>query len=139
VCSSDLYPEGDDQMTNGQSPLDQTRAGELLASERARIETSLADMALLLEGELDEIDTDADPFDEGELIEEEQVDDALAVQLHAELEAVERAEARLNEGTYGFSIQSGEPIPPERLEAIPWAERTAPEQERYEQTHRSTP
>jgi len=126
-------------MTNGQSPLDQTRARELLASERARIETSLADMALLLEGELDEIDTDADPFDEGEIIEEEQVDDALAVQLHSELEAVERAEARLNEGTYGFSTQSGEPIPPERLEAIPWAERTAAEQERYEQTHRSTP
>ena len=33
-------------------------------------------------------------------------------------------------GAYGLSIESGEPIPAERLEAIPWAERTAAEEER---------
>jgi DnaK suppressor protein len=53
-------------------------------------------------------------------------------QLREELEAVERAEQRLQEGTYGLSIESGEPIPAARLEAIPWAERTAEEQDRYE-------
>ena len=47
-----------------------------------------------------------------------------------ELEAIERAEARLRDGTYGLSIESGEPIPAQRLEAIPWAERTAAEEER---------
>jgi DnaK suppressor protein len=45
---------------------------------------------------------------------------------------VKRAERRLVEGRYGLSIESGEPIPDARLEAIPWAERTAQEQERYE-------
>ena len=58
------------------------------------------------------------------------VDEALAVQLRAELEAVTRAEKRLADGTYGFSVESGEAIPAERLEAIPWAERTAEEEER---------
>ncbi len=39
-----------------------------------------------------------------------------------------RVEARLEAGTYGISIESGEPIPAERLEAIPTAERTAEEE-----------
>jgi DnaK suppressor protein len=46
--------------------------------------------------------------------------------------AVERAEERLAAGTYGLSIESGEPIPDERLEAVPTAERTAEEQARFE-------
>jgi DnaK suppressor protein len=46
--------------------------------------------------------------------------------------AVERAEARLDAGTYGLSVESGEPIPDERLEALPTAERTADEQERFD-------
>jgi DnaK suppressor protein len=45
--------------------------------------------------------------------------------------ALERAEARLEAGTYGLSIESGEPIPDGRLQAVPTAERTAQEQERY--------
>jgi DnaK suppressor protein len=123
-------------MSNREPTLEESRARELLQAERRRIEGSLADLVLLLEGEFDEIDTDTDLLDDGEMIEEEQVDDALAEQLHAELEAVERAEARLRDGTFGFSIQSGEPIPAERLEAIPWAERTASEQEHYGSTGR---
>ncbi|MDQ6775712.1 MAG: TraR/DksA C4-type zinc finger protein [Actinomycetota bacterium] len=51
--------------------------------------------------------------------------------LERELEAVERAEARLAEGTYGVSVESGEPIPDARLEAVPTAERTVEEEERY--------
>ena len=83
-----------------------------------------------LQGEKAEIETATDPADDAELIEEEQVDDALAAQLRRELEAIERAEDRLREGAYGLSVESGEPIPAERLEAIPWAERTAAEEER---------
>jgi DnaK suppressor protein len=49
---------------------------------------------------------------------------------------VERAEKRLAEGTYGLSVESGEPIPDGRLEIIPWAERTAEEQARYERLGR---
>ena len=36
-----------------------------------------------------------------------------------ELAAVERDEQRLAAGMYGLSIESGEPIPDERLEAVP--------------------
>ena len=43
-----------------------------------------------------------------------------------------RAEARIGQGTYGLSIESGEPIPDERLEALPTAERTVEERERYD-------
>jgi RNA polymerase-binding transcription factor len=88
--------------------MDAKRARELLDRERQRIEGA---------------DTD----------ESESVDEvSLADQYREELEAVERAEQRLEEGTYGLSIESGEPIPDARLELIPWAERTAEEQERWE-------
>jgi DnaK suppressor protein len=110
--------------------IDDDRARELLARERERVETSLRGLNRNLEGEVDGIATASDPADDGELIEEEQVDAALATQLRGELEAIERAEQRLGEGTYGVSVESGEPIPAERLEAIPWAERTAAEEER---------
>ena len=52
--------------------------------------------------------------------------------LERDLEAIARAEQRVEEGTYGLSIESGEPIPDGRLEAMPWAERTAEEQARFE-------
>ena len=79
-------------MSNTEPTLGETRAREVLQGERERIESSLADLKQLVEGELDQIDTDTDLLDDGELIEEEQIDDALAAQLHGELEAVERAE-----------------------------------------------
>jgi DnaK suppressor protein len=122
-------------MSDREPPIDEAHARELLQRERERIESSLADLERIRESELEEIDTAIDPLDDGEVIEEEQVDQALAEQLRAELEAVERAEKRLEDGTYGFSVESGEPIPAERLETIPWAERTPEEQERYERTH----
>jgi DnaK suppressor protein len=125
-------------MSNKEPPIDEARARELLKRERERIESSLADLARVRRSELDEIDTGTDPVDDGSVVEEEEVDQALAVQLRAELEAVERAEQRLADGTYGFSVESGEPIPSERLEAVPWAERTAEEQELYEHTHGGT-
>ncbi|MEA2140667.1 MAG: DnaK suppressor protein, partial [Solirubrobacteraceae bacterium] len=59
-------------------------------------------------------------------------DAGLAEQLRGELAAIERAQARLAEGKYGLSVESGEPIPDARLQSIPWAERTAEEQARYE-------
>jgi DnaK suppressor protein len=44
------------------------------------------------------------------------------------LPPLERAEQRLAAGTYGLSIESGQPIPDERLEALPTAERTVEEE-----------
>jgi RNA polymerase-binding transcription factor len=119
-------------MSKSEPPINEAHARELLQRERARIESSLADTERVRSSEVDEVDTDTDLADKGGLIEEEEVDDALATQLRGELEAVERAEKRLEDGEYGLSVESGEPIAVERLEAIPWAERTAEEQERYD-------
>ena len=117
-------------MSTKEPPLYEARARDLLRRARERIESSLADLKRGRESKTDEIETETDALGDGEILEEEQVDDAVAEQLRAELEAVERAEKRLEDGTYGFSVESGAPIPAERLEAIPWAERTAEEQSR---------
>jgi len=51
----------------------------------------------------------------------EQVD--VARRLEEKLADVERALQKLEEGTYGICDVCGDPIAPERLEAIPWATR----------------
>jgi DnaK suppressor protein len=76
---------------------------------------------------------EADDQDPGNLASElyqDELDAGRADDLREELAAVERAEARLAAGTYGLSVLSGKPIPDERLEAIPTAERTVEEEER---------
>jgi DnaK suppressor protein len=125
-------------MNTRQPPIEEARARELLRRERERIEGSLADLERVRSSGLDERETETELAADSELIEEEEVDDALATQLEAELRAVERAEKRLEDGSYGFSVESGEPIPAQRLQTIPWAERTQEEQERYERTHGSS-
>jgi DnaK suppressor protein len=126
-------------MSKGEPPIDADTARTLLQRERERIESALAAKAAIHEGEVEEIGTATEAAEDGGMIEGEQVDDALAETLRAELAAVERASKRLDEGAYGFSIESGEPIPAGRLEAIPWAERTAEEEARYEGSHRRVP
>jgi DnaK suppressor protein len=104
------------------------RARELLARERARIEHSLN--ALERDGPL-EGDERIEPGDRGsESLYQDELDQGRRQDLRDELAAVERAEARLEAGTYGLSIESGEPIPDARLEARPTAERTVEEEER---------
>jgi DnaK suppressor protein len=108
--------------------MDPGHARELLASERARVERSLADARR-------EDDGDPDPFeasDAGADMVDTEIEEGLSERLQGELEAIERAERRLAEGTFGLSVETGEPIPDPRLEAIPWAERTAEEQARLE-------
>jgi DnaK suppressor protein len=110
--------------------MDAERAGELLARERGRIEEQLQRLRPQPDEELTHIDQH--PADEGTEVFEQERDEGIADQLKEELEAIARAERRLEEGTYGLSVESGEPIPDERLELVPWAERTASEQERFE-------
>jgi DnaK suppressor protein len=113
--------------------MDEARARQLLARERARVEHALARAAEREEAsELTVVDQH--PADYGTELFDDELDDTLALRLREELEAIERAEKRLEEGTYGLSVESGEPIEDARLEAIPWAERTAEEQTRYEGT-----
>jgi DnaK suppressor protein len=107
--------------------MDAERARELLAAERRRIERALARLGHTNTGE--EAD-EMDPINLAADLYQDELDEGLADDLREELAAVERAEARLAAGTYGVSVESGEPIPDERLEAIPTAERTAQEEAR---------
>ncbi len=109
--------------------MDPDRARELLARERKRIIQSLGG---LTPEESDEPATDQHLADQASDLYDNELDEGLSDDLRAELAAVQRAEERLAAGTYGLSIESGKPIPDERLEAKPTAERTADEQARYE-------
>jgi DnaK suppressor protein len=107
--------------------MDAERAHELLAAERARIERALAGFGHVDSGEIQDI---GDPGNLGAELYQEELDEGLADRFREELAAVERAEARLAAGTYGLSVESGQPIPDERLEAVPTAERTVEEERR---------
>jgi DnaK suppressor protein len=104
------------------------RAKELLARERERIESSLRSHsgAGPLEG-----DDQVEPGDtDDESLYQDELDAGRVRELQDQLAAVDRAEQRLRDGTYGFSVTSGDPIPDARLEARPTAELTVEEQQR---------
>jgi DnaK suppressor protein len=108
--------------------VDDDRAKELLAQERARIEEELSSLSRegTEEGEerIEPGDTDSEGLYQDEL-------DAGRIQdLNARLAAVDRAEARVAAGTYGVSKISGDVIPDARLEAQPAAELTVEEEEK---------
>jgi DnaK suppressor protein len=103
--------------------MDDERAKELLAKERERIENAIA--ALNREGPDATTDEPGDKDDEN--LYQAETDAGTAQDLEAELAGVERAEERLAEGTFGVSVVSGKPIPDERLEALPTADRTVDE------------
>jgi DnaK suppressor protein len=103
--------------------VDPDRARELLAVERARIERLIARRAHVDDDELSE-----DAASLATDLYQDEFDSSLGDDLRDDLEAVERAEARLAAGTYGYSISSGKPIPDERLEAVPTAELTVEEE-----------
>ncbi|HUA46518.1 MAG TPA: hypothetical protein VMA77_14905 [Solirubrobacteraceae bacterium] len=109
--------------------MDDKHARELLSRERTRVEEALAELGR--DGPL-EGDDRLEPGDEDdEDLYQDEVDEGRREQLMNELAAVERAEARLEAGTYGLSVESGEPIPDGRLEALPTAERTVEEEDRF--------
>jgi DnaK suppressor protein len=61
---------------------------------------------------------------------------SIGEQAERRLGEVDRALQKIEEGTYGLSDDSGEPIPRGRLEAVPEAIRTVEEQQRLEQERR---
>lgn len=108
--------------------MDSSEATQLLAAERARIEEALAAL------DSSARETREDPVhDHPEAAQsfDASRDAGLRGQLEDELEGVARAEGRLAAGTYGRSVESGDPIPDARLRAQPTAERTVDEQQRY--------
>jgi DnaK suppressor protein len=113
--------------------MDNDTARALIEAEKTRVQQLLG-----------ETDTDAEsdretaneefPYDEpAETLTSEQGSDAVAEGLRERLAALQRAEQRLEAGTYGISVRSGEKIPDDRLEADPAAELTADEARQLDQ------
>jgi len=107
--------------------MDSDRAKELLAREREQIEQAIASAQ---RGGPEEGDERVEPGDfNSEGLYQDEFDATQVADLKERLGAVERAEERLANGTYGLSVRSGDPIPDERLEAFPTAELTVEEAE----------
>src|ERR671931_489958 len=103
------------------------RARELLTAERERIERTLNRLTRRNEGEPHDEEV---PDDLAADLYQDELDEGLEEDLREQLAAVERAEQRVAAGTYGLSVESGTPIPDERLESVPTAELTADEERR---------
>jgi DnaK suppressor protein len=107
--------------------MDNERARELLKAERAGVEDLLSRSDPAVRADREAANEPGDWADPAVALTAEGVDQAVVDSLRERLTAIERAERRLEEGTYGKSVRSGVPIPDERLEADPAAELTVEE------------
>jgi DnaK suppressor protein len=107
--------------------MEYAKAKELLHTERRRVEHLLAAMEEAGEGDRTAADQSGDMYDSAEPLAQEGVDDSVQTGLEERLAAIDRAERRLEDGKYGYSVRSGQPIPDDRLEADPAAELTIEE------------
>lgn len=108
--------------------MDDVKARALLESERTRVEALLRETTDAAQEDRSAASEQPSDFaDPAPGLAGELEDDAVAAQLRDRLDAIARAERRLQDGTYGLSVRSGVPIPDDRLEADPAAELTADE------------
>jgi RNA polymerase-binding transcription factor DksA len=77
--------------------------------------------SLIEESEMGDVQFDDEGGEGDTMVVERERDLALSAQARQTIADIDAALVRLAEGTYGYSIESGRPIPRERLEAIPWA------------------
>jgi DnaK suppressor protein len=103
------------------------RAQELLQNELQRVRELLVQTSDDAKDERTGANEQGDMSDSAEPLVAEQQEAAVAAGLRERVAAIERAQQRLIDGTYGLSTRSGEPIADERLEADPAAELTVDE------------
>jgi DnaK suppressor protein len=111
--------------------MDDGKARARVRAERAEIDDLLKDAAI--EGRQDRATEDeegVDISDPAQPLTAQFESDAITANLRDRLATLDRAEQRLDNGTYGRSVRSGLPIPDERLEADPAAELTIEEAHR---------
>ena len=107
--------------------MNEDRARALLRAERARVEGLLNETDTAGQEDRAAANEPGDLADPAQRLTAEQGDDAVSAGLRERLAGLARAEHRIEEGTYGFSVRSGLPIPDARLEADPAAELTVEE------------
>jgi DnaK suppressor protein len=106
-----------------------------LRDELVRIREGVAED----ERDLSESEGDFTQHDSGDMSQSmftREMDASIGEQVERRLGEVDRALQKIEEGTYGLSDESGEPIPRGRLEAVPEALRTVEEQQRFERERR---
>jgi RNA polymerase-binding transcription factor DksA len=77
--------------------------------------------ALLADGETGDVKFDDEGAEGDGMAVERDRDLMLSAQARSTVAEIDAALDRMAAGTYGYSVQSGRPIPHDRLEAIPWA------------------
>ncbi len=120
-------------MSKHSSPLD----SEFIQRQRQRLEALQSELESSLEFRLDdELEMQATRTNQsrssgGDAQKNVQQDNNRAVRAHdrMRLETVRRALEKIQDGTYGLSEESGDPIPRERLEAAPSSLYTVAEEE----------
>jgi len=127
---ADRHDMTDHEHLTGEAGMDDQRARALLEAERAEVLDLIQGTETDVQEDRDSAGVTGDHADTAQPIESEEEDDAIAESLQNRLGALDRALARLDNGTYGRSIRSGVPIPDERLEADPAAELTVEEASR---------
>jgi RNA polymerase-binding transcription factor len=118
--------------------MDLDRARELLSTERDRVLRELGELRSDDGGDGELSGVDQHTADAGTELFEAERRVSLIQRLERELERIDRAEKRIENGTYGRSVESGKPIPDARLEAVPHAELTVEEQARLEAEDRNS-
>src|SRR5262249_11926239 len=96
---------------------EQTRVGELMKELRSDLGVEAAAAASEL------ADYDQHPADAGSDTFEREKDLGMLEDLENELAELQAALERIDNGTYGIDEETGEPIDPARLEALPTARR----------------
>lgn len=107
--------------------MDNQRARDLIEAERGRLTALLSELDRSSQDDRSSGNDAATIDDRTESLTAEGMDDAVASSLRDRLEALDRADRRVDEGTFGRSVRSGEVIPDERLESDPAAELTVAE------------
>jgi DnaK suppressor protein len=107
--------------------MDQDEARARLSAERAEVARLLTENESAAAQDREVEDEPGDYADAAQPLTAQGVDDAISADLQDRLAAIDRALARLDNGTYGLSVRSGQPIPEGRLDADPAAELTIEE------------
>ena len=120
-------PGWDKARTGRGLQMDENVARQRLTAERAEVAQLLRDAEAAAAADREVESGPGDYADSAQPLTAQGMDEAMAASFRDRLDAVDRALKRLDAGTYGRSVRSGEPIPDARLEADPAAELTIEE------------